>query len=133
MATQRVSRKFKDIDLSFEPNPVTNDISILLNERAINNSIKNLVLTIPTERFFNSVLGSDVRSQLFELSSFAVLVTIESQIDNTISLFEPRVKDVSVVVEETFDENTLEVTITYTIIGQEIPSQPFTFILEATR
>ena len=60
MAVQRISRSFKDISLSFEPHPVTKDLPILKNERAITRSIRNLVETIPTERFFNSLLGSDV-------------------------------------------------------------------------
>lgn len=133
MAVQKVSRFFKDIDLSFEPNPVTNDLSVIINERAINRAIRNLVETIPTERFFDSDIGSDVRSQLFELSDVSTILTIEDQVENVIELFEPRVTDLEVNVESVFDENTFEVTVTYTIIGQPVPSQPFTFILEATR
>ena len=66
MAIQRISRVFKDISLSFEPHPVTKDLQILKNERAITRAIRNLVETIPTERFFNSTIGSNVRSSLFD-------------------------------------------------------------------
>ena len=65
MAVQRISRSIKDISLSFKAHPVTKDITILKNENAIKRSVRNLVQTIPTERFFNSLLGSDVRSSLF--------------------------------------------------------------------
>ena len=58
MAIQRISRSFKDISLSFEPHPVTKDLQILKNESAIRRSVRNIVETIPTERFFNSLLGS---------------------------------------------------------------------------
>ena len=53
MAVQRISRAFKDISLSFDPHPVTKDLPVLTNERAIVRSVRNLVETIPTERFFN--------------------------------------------------------------------------------
>ena len=52
MAIQRKSRAFKDISLSFSPHPVTKDLPVLSNERAIARSVRNLVETIPSERFF---------------------------------------------------------------------------------
>ena len=67
MAIQRKSRAFKDISLSFSPHPVTKDLPVLTNERAIARSVRNLVETIPSERFFNSLLGTDVRGSLFDL------------------------------------------------------------------
>jgi phage baseplate assembly protein W len=133
MAVQRISRAFKDISLTFEPHPVTKDLPVLVNERAIVRSIRNLVETIPTERFFNSDIGSDIRPSLFEFVDFGTASFIEDQIDNIISRYEPRVTDVNVTVVATPDNNSFEVTIIYTIIGQDVPSQPFTFILEATR
>ena len=66
MAIQRISRAFKDISLSFDAHPITKDLQILKNENAIRRSVRNIVETIPTERFFNSLLGSEVRSSLFE-------------------------------------------------------------------
>ena len=64
MAITRISRSFKDISLSFEPHPVTKDLPVLKNERAIIRSVRNIVETIPTEKFFNSVFGSDVYRSL---------------------------------------------------------------------
>jgi len=133
MAVTRISRVFKDISLSFDPHPVTKDLPILKNETAIIRSIRNLVETIPTERFFNSTLGSDVRSSLFEFVDFATGSVIEDQILNVISNYEPRVNDVRVFVNPLPDTNEFEVTINFNIIGQEIPTQKFSFILEATR
>jgi phage baseplate assembly protein W len=133
MSVTRVSRSFKDISLSFDPHPVTSDLPILINERAIIRSIRNLVQTIPTERFFNLEIGSDVRRSLFEFVDFGTASIIEDQILNTISNFEPRVNNVQVEVNPRSDTNEFEVTVIFNIIGQEIPSQQFTFILEATR
>ena len=133
MAIQRVSRAFQDISLSFEPHPVTKDLPILKNERAITRSIRNLVQTIPTERFFQPLLGSDVRSSLFDFVDYGTASVIQSQILTTISNFEPRVNNVKVEVDPQPDTNTFEVTVLFNIIGQEIPAQQFTFLLEATR
>ena len=133
MAINRISRGFKDISLSFTPHPVTKDLTILKNENAIKKSVRNLVQTIPTERFFNSVLGSEVRDSLFDFVDFGTASVIQDQILNTIENFEPRVDDVSVEVEPRPDTNEFEVTVFFTIVGQETPVQEFTFILEATR
>jgi phage baseplate assembly protein W len=133
MAIQRISRSFKDISLSFDPHPVTKDLQILKNERAIIRSIRNLVETIPTERFFNSTIGSDVRSSLFDFVDFGTASVVQSQIEVAISNYEPRVDNVKVEVLPSPDTNSFEVTVIFDIIGQEFPTQQFTFLLEATR
>ena len=133
MAVKRISRAFKDISLSFDPHPVTKDLPILTNESAIRRSVRNLVQTIPTERFFNSLIGSDVRSSLFEFVDYATASVIQEQILDTIENFEPRVADVVVEVDPRPDENSFEVTVIYDIVGQEFPTQEFSFLLEATR
>ena len=133
MAVTRISRSFKDISLSFDPHPVTKDLPILKNQSAIIRSIRNLVETIPNERFFNPSLGSDVRSSLFDFVDFATASVIRDQIINTISNYEPRVTDVDVEVDPRPDTNEFEVTVIFDIIGQEVPTQQFSFILEATR
>jgi phage baseplate assembly protein W len=133
MANSRVSRAFKDISLSFEPHPVTKDLPILKNEAAIRRSVRNLVETIPTERFFNSLLGSNVRSSLFDFVDFGTASVIQDQIRVTVENFEPRVANLRVEVDPQPDTNTFEVTVIFDIIGQQFPTQEFTFLLEATR
>lgn len=133
MAIQRISRSFKDISLSFDPHPVTKDLPILKNERAITRSIRNLVETIPTERFFNSLLGSEIRSSLFEFVDYGTASVIQTQIETTIENYESRVNNVKVEVDPQPDNNSFEVTVIFDIIGQQFPTQQFTFLLEATR
>lgn len=133
MEVTRISRAFKDISLSFDPHPVTKDLPILKNERAIIRSIRNLVETIPSERFFNPNLGSNVRSSLFDFVDFATASTIEDQIKITIKNYEPRVTNLRVDVNPSPDTNEFEVTVSFEIIGQDFPPQQFTFIVEATR
>jgi phage baseplate assembly protein W len=112
---------------------VTKDLPILKNERAIIRSIRNLVETIPTERFFNSLLGSNVRSSLFEFVDYGTASVVQNQIEIIIENYEPRVDNVKVEVDPQPDNNSFEVTVIFDIIGQEIPTQQFTFLLEATR
>jgi phage baseplate assembly protein W len=133
MAVKRISKPFKDISLSFDPHPVTKDLPILTNERAIIRSVRNLVETIPTERFFNSLLGSDVRRSLFEFVDYGTASIVENQIKTTVNNFEPRVDNLIVEAIPRPDDNSFEVTVIFDIIGQEFPTQQFTFLLEATR
>ena len=133
MATVRNSRAFKDISLSFSPHPVTKDLPVLINERAIVRSVRNLVETIPTERFFNSILGTDVRASLFDNFSRNTLFIIEDQIKQTISNFEPRVDNVKIEATSSPDNNNLDIKVIFDIVGLETPLQSFSFILEPTR
>ena len=133
MAVTRISRSFKDITLSFVPHPVTNDLKVLKNEDAIRRSIRNIVQTIPTEKFFNPQLGSDIHKSLFNFIDFGTASNIQAQIEIAIDNFEPRVNNVRVLVQPRPDENTFEATVTFDIIGQQFPTQEFSFLLEATR
>lgn len=133
MATKRLSRGFKDISFSFVPHPVTKDLPVLGNERAIARSVRNLVETIPTERFFQPFIGSDVRSSLFENFDIDTADEIKDQIEETISIYEPRVDNVNVVINGQPDRNSLEVTVFFDIIGLDVPTQSFNFLLEPTR
>lgn len=127
------SRYFKDISLSFKRHPVTNDIAVITNEDAIKRSVINLVCTRIGERFFNSLLGSNVESMLFELADSGIVDPITEEIKTTINNFEPRVilREVNVVL--TPDQNELEVYIVYDIVGLAVPVQTLTFVLQPTR
>ena len=133
MAIQRKSRAFKDISLTFSPHPVTKDLPVLVNERAVIRSVRNLVETIPTERFFNSLLGTDVRDSLFDNFDRMNVMMIEDQIREVLGNFEPRVSNVGATVKARPDDNTLEVTVFFDITGLDLPQQSFAFILEPTR
>ena len=133
MAIKRVSRAFKDISLSFSPHPVTKDLPILKNERAISRSVRNIVETIPTEKFFNPDFGSDVYKSLFDFVDFGTANIIQSQIESSIENFELRVDNVRLGVDPQPDLNQFEVTVIYDIVGQEFPTQEYSIILEATR
>ena len=129
----RISRSFKDISLSFQPHPVTGDLPVLKNERAINRSVRNIVETQLGERFFNPLFGSDVRGQLFDLVDIRSLEAIRLQVLASIQNYEPRVDVVEVEAEPLVDQNQINITVIYDIIGQEFPRQTYNIVLEATR
>ena len=133
MAITRKSRAFKDISLSFNPHPVTKDLPVLVNERAIVRSVRNLVETIPFERFFNSLIGTDIRDSLFENFSRTTITVIEDQIRQTIRNFEPRVSNVRIEVVGRPDLNELDVKVFFDITGLALPTQSFSLLLEPNR
>ena len=133
MASPRKSKAFKDISLSFDPHPVTKDLHVIINERAILRSVRNLVETIPTERFFDSNLGTNIRELLFENMTASSVMIIEDMVRNTVRNYEPRVGDIGVEVDAIPDSNTLNVKVLFEIVGLQSPLQSFTFILEPTR
>ena len=129
----RVSRSFKDISLSFTPHPVTKDLTVIKDANAIKRSVRNLVQTIPRERFFNPNLVTDIRGSLFDFVDFGTASVIQQQIQTTIENYEPRVDNLEIEVFPRPDQNEFEVNIYFDIVGQQFPSQAFQFILEATR
>ena len=133
MPVQKVSRAFKDISFAFDPHPVTKDLPVLTNERAIRRSVRNLVETIPTERYFNSTLGTRIRRSLCDFVDYATATIIEDQIINTVEFYEPRVNNLRVNVDPRPDDNSFDVKVVFDIVGQEAPTQQFSFLLEATR
>ena len=133
MPVQRVSKSFKDISASFQINPLNRDLIELKNANAIARSIRNLIMTVPGERPFNPVLGSQVTSLLFENLDKLTASSIKSEIINTISNFEPRVRLNEVIVKAQPDNYQFDVQIQYYIIGIDVPLQQLTFALEPTR
>ena len=119
--------------MSFEVNPITNDLIGVKNDTAIARSIRNLVLTTPGERFFNEDLGSGVNEVLFDNIDEISSAIIRDEIEQTIIRFEPRVKLQNVKVKGNFDNNQFDVTISYDIIGIEALPQQLNFALQPTR
>jgi len=129
----RVSRKFKDISLSFVRNPVTGDVLAITNEDAIKKSVINLVRTRTGERFYNRLLGTKVNNSMFELQTPELASSLQVEIDNLLKNYEPRIARSSVLVTYPNDSNDLNVRISYDIVGLPTPRQSIDFILQPTR
>ena len=127
------TKEFRDISLSFLRHPITNDISVVKNEDAIKKSVINLIKTRLGERFFNSILGSNIESYLFENAVSAALEEpIKTEISVLLKNFEPRIQVLRVIVNVVPDEPDLTITIVFNIVGVS-PSQTLTFVLQPTR
>ena len=133
MPVERVSRGFKDISMSFEVNPINNDIIGVKNDTAIARSIRNLIFTVPGERFFNENLGSKVSQILFDTVDDISASAIRDEIEETIIKYEPRVRLKDIRVKPDFDNYTFDVTIVYDIIGIDALPQQLAFALQPTR
>ena len=133
MPQQRVNQKYKDISMSFDTNPLNNDLIGLKDSRAIARSIRNIVFTQPGEKFFQPDFGSKISESLFEIVDDSSAITIRDEIRSSIINYEPRVKLGQVFVKPNPAENEMNVTITYEIVGVDIPPQQLDFVLLPTR
>ena len=133
MPQQRVKRKYKDISMSFETNPLNDDLVSLSDTSAIARSIRNIVFTSPGEKFFNPDFGSRVSESLFENVDNVSALAIKDEIKSSIINFEPRVNLLNTVVVPNPDDNEMNVTIEYEIVGIDIPPQQLEFVLLPTR
>jgi phage baseplate assembly protein W len=133
MPIERVSKSFKDISSSFKVNPLNYDLIDIKNETAIARSIRNLVFTVPGEKFFNENLGCRINDSLFENFDEVTASNIHDEIRNTIENYEPRVIIDTLRVTPDYDNYSYNVNIIYNIVGIDVPTQNLTFALEATR
>lgn len=137
-----------DISLAFTPSPMTNDITLLTNERAINNSLKNIIMTLPNEVAFFRNFGSRTNEFLFNFITESNSLMLANEIERAILFCEPRITfdpmgnskstispdhvsarnktqvslyddDLGVDVNASPDQNGYEVTIKYRISGLE--------------
>jgi phage baseplate assembly protein W len=116
-----IARKYTyaDLDLNFNPNPMTGDINPVKDLEAIKRSVQNLILTNYQERPFQPEIGSGVRGLLFELADPITTHSIEQAIRRTIKNFEPRVAVIGVQISDDLDNNTYNVNIAYQLIASE--------------
>ena len=133
MPLERVSQGFKDISMSFQSNPLTDDLIAIKNENAIARSLKNIVFTIPGEKFFEPDFGSRITGSLFENIDDITGGVVEDEIRESINIWEPRVKLLNVEALPSPDNNAYECTITYEVIGADVLPQQLEFVLQPTR
>jgi len=130
---ERVSQGFKDISMTFQSNPLNDDLIALKNENAIARSIRNIVFTLPGEKFFNSSFGSRITESLFDNIDDITATIIVDEIRESIETYEDRVQVIDVLADPNFENNGFDVTITYEIIGRNVPAQELQFVLQSSR
>ena len=126
--SSRNSRSFRDIDLDFTRNSVTNDINVVENVIAIKRAVRNLVQTNFYERPFQPELGCGIRGLLFEPFTPLTKVFLERKIEEVILNYEPRVNLQNVAVDDDQDRNRLVVDIYFYVVGVPGPQVVQTFL-----
>lgn len=127
-----IARTFSDFDLDFTAHPVTKDISKKLNENAIAQSIRNLLLTAHYERPFKPDLGSNLKKFLFEPIDNVTTSLIQDAIFMTLKNYEPRIEIQEVVATPNYEENRYDVSMTFFLRNTTEPLT-ITFFLERVR
>ncbi len=133
MPIERVSQSFKDISMTFQSNPLNDDLIAVKNENAIARSLRNIVFTLPGEKFFNESFGSRITESLFDNIDEITAAVIVDEITDSINSYEPRVQLGSVEAFPDYENNGFDVVIVYDIIGAEIPTQELQFVLQSSR
>ena len=133
MPLERVSQGFKDISMTFQTNPLNGDLIALKNENAIARSVRNIVFTLPGEKFFDEDFGSRISRTLFENVDDISASIITDEIRQSINNYESRVRLISVNSYPNYDNNSYDVVIVYEIIGADVPVQELQFVLQPSR
>ena len=101
--------------------PGRNDIGRLVNENAVKESIKNILLTDRGERLFQPTLGGDIRAMLFENASPVTSIIMRDRIEDVLNAFEPRCGLLDVEVQGDIDSNTIRISVVFHVINSETP------------
>ena len=125
-------RHFVDLSLAFSPHPLTGDITVLRDYRAINASIKNCIMIAVEEKPFNTTFGSQILQLMFEMVDGSTASMLEEEIRRSINYNEPRVNLEDVIVDPKPEQNEFKVEVKYLIVGYE-EVITFTHILTQTR
>jgi phage baseplate assembly protein W len=102
MAQSAQSPVYSDIDLNFFANPITGDVGRLIGNKAVIQSIKNLVLLNFYEDYFHPEVGTSVKKMLFQPGNSLTATYLSRAISDVIKNYEKRV-----------DPSTLKVTVVW--------------------
>ena len=128
----QIIRKYRDLNLDLPIHPVTGDLISLKDDDAIKKAVQNIVLTTIYERHYDDIFGCEVYKALFEPLSYFTAINIQNSIERALTLFEPRIELISVIVDPSEEANGYTVTISFRMKNI---SQPLTieFFLDRVR
>ena len=127
-----VRKFYKDLDLDFTRNVVTNDVVKIEDVNAVKRSVRNLIQTNHFERPFHPELGCGIRELLFENFTPLTGIFIKRKVEEVITNYEPRARLSQVTVNEQPDRNAIGVTVYFYVMN--IPEQvSVTTILQRIR
>ena len=126
--SKRATRIYKDLDLDFGRNTVTNDVNKLTDVEAVKRSVRNLINTNHFERPFHPEIGGNVRALLFENMTPLTALNLQRKLEEVISNFEPRAKITQIIADPDMDRNGYRLEIRFYVIGIQNPITVETFL-----
>ena len=126
--SKRATRIYKDLDLDFGRNIVTNDVNKLTDVEAVKRSVRNLINTNHFERPFHPEIGGNVRALLFENITPLTSLNLQRKVEEVLSNFEPRAKITQILADPDIDRNGYKLTIKFYVIGVQNPITVETFL-----
>ena len=126
--SKRATRIYKDLDLDFGRNIVTNDVNRLTDVEAVKRSVRNLINTNHFERPFHPELGGNVRAMLFEPMTPLTALNLQRKVEEVLNNFEPRAKITQIIADPDIDRNAYRLSIKFYVIGVTNPITVETFL-----
>ena len=126
--SNRSTRDYKDLDLDFGRNAVTNDVNKLTDVEAVKRSVRNLILTNHYERPFHPELGCGIRGLLFEPLSPLVAIQLERKVEEVLVNNEPRAAINEISARPDLDRNSYEMLVNFWVSGSTEPVTVSTFL-----
>ena len=126
--SKRSTRIYKDLDLDFGRNIVTNDVNKLTDVEAVKRSVRNLINTNHFERPFHPEIGGNVRALLFENMTPLTALNLQRKIEEVLNNFEPRAKITQIIADPDMDRNGYRLEIRFYVIGIQNPITVETFL-----
>tara|TARA_Y100000746_G_scaffold184119_1_gene162465 strand:- start:47 stop:472 length:426 start_codon:yes stop_codon:yes gene_type:complete len=126
--SKRANRIYKDLDLDFGRNRITNDVNKLTDVEAVKRSVRNLINTNHYERPFHPEIGSDVRAMLFEPMTPLTALNLQRKVAEVLNNFEPRINLQQVLASPDLDRNSYALKIMFYVVGSNQPVEVETFL-----
>ena len=126
--SKRSNRIYKDLDLDYGRNRITNDVNKLTDVEAVKRSVRNLINTNHYERPFHPEIGSDVRAMLFEPMTPLNALNLQRKVAEVLNNFEPRIDLQQVLANPNIDRNSYELKIMFYVVGSNSPVEVETFL-----
>ena len=126
--SKRANRIYKDLDLDFGRNTVTNDVNKLTDVEAVKRSVRNLINTNHYERPFHPEIGSSVRALLFEPITPLTSLNLQRKVEEVLNNFEPRIRLVQILSRPDADLNRYNLKISFYVVGTPLPVTVETFL-----
>ena len=126
--SKRATRIYKDLDLDFGRNTVTNDVNKLTDVESVKRSIRNLINTNHFERPFHPEIGGNIRALLFELMTPLTALNLQRKVEEVLKNFEPRANVTQILADPDIERNGYRLEIKFYVIGIQNPIVVETFL-----